>query len=100
MPEKKSAPTFIVHMGDDIRSTDPTGVDIVTGSIKNAYPDLSHISADLATIRVTDRKTGYRWVYWTPPEAQHAMLCFDQGLPIPSTDFILNPDNNKKEEGA
>jgi hypothetical protein len=39
----------------------------------------SGVVVDMATIRVSDKKAGKRYVYLTPPDAQHILLAFDQG---------------------
>lgn len=54
---------------------------LIADAIKSQYPELTGVTVDMATIRVTDRKKGQRYVYLTPPVAQHLLLSFDQGWP-------------------
>jgi hypothetical protein len=48
-----------------------------------------NVSVDLATIRFTDRKSGLRYAYLTPPVAQMALLNFDQGIETKPFKFQL-----------
>lgn len=52
---------------------------MVADAIKNCYPDLRHVSVDIANIRITDPETKRRLVYLTPVAAQHAIVLFDSG---------------------
>ncbi len=52
---------------------------MVTDAIKECYPELRHVSVDIANIRVTDPKTNRRLVYLTPVAAQYAIALFDSG---------------------
>lgn len=56
---------------------------LIADAIKAQYPNLSRVSVDMATIRVTDSARGVRYTYLTPQDAQHILLSFDQGWPIP-----------------
>lgn len=56
---------------------------LIADAIKSQYPELTGVTVDMATIRVTDRKKGKRYTYLTPPVAQHLLLSFDQGWPNP-----------------
>ena len=47
------------------------------------------VSVDMATIRVSDKDAGLRFVFLTPPAAQHLLLSFDQGWPNPTERVIL-----------
>ena len=47
------------------------------------------VSVDMATIRASDRKAGVRYVYLTPPAAQHLLLSFDQGWRQPTEEVIV-----------
>jgi hypothetical protein len=61
-----------------------SGACLISDAIKAQYPELTNISSDMATVRVTDRKRGERYIYMTPPAAQHLLLAFDQGWPNPT----------------
>jgi hypothetical protein len=56
---------------------------LIADAIKSQYPELSKITVDMATIRVSDRAAGERYTYLTPPDAQHVLLAFDQGWKNP-----------------
>jgi hypothetical protein len=95
MPAKKSpatSPTLALTITADqydraIQSD--SGACLIADAIKQQYPNLSSVSVDMATIRVSDRKRGLRFVYLTPPEAQHVLLSFDQGWANPTTDLTI-----------
>lgn len=61
---------------------------LIADAIKEQYPQFSGVTVDMATIRVSERKTGKRFTYLTPPSAQHLLLSFDQGWPQ-STERIM-----------
>jgi hypothetical protein len=52
---------------------------LIADAIKETYPALTGVSVDMATVRVSDRKMGVRFIYLTPPAAQQMLLSFDQG---------------------
>ena len=54
---------------------------LVADAIKREYPKFSHVQVDVATTRISDRKTGERYVYLTPAPVQEMLLAFDQGWP-------------------
>ena len=57
---------------------------MVALGLKAAIPHAAWVTADLATIRFTDIRTGMRYIYLTPASAQVALLDFDDGvLPEP-----------------
>ena len=62
---------------------------LIADAIKDQYPHLSGVHVDMATIRVTDRAKGVRYIYLTPPNAQHVLLSFDQGWPNPVEEVIV-----------
>lgn len=57
---------------------------LISDAIGKKYPHLTAISTDMATIRASDRAKGVRYIYLTPPDAQHLLLSFDQGWPQPT----------------
>lgn len=60
-----------------------SGACLIADAIKAQYPHLTKVSVDMATIRVSDTDRGVRFVYLTPPEAQHVLLAYDQGWANP-----------------
>jgi hypothetical protein len=52
---------------------------MIADALRSAVSGARNISVDLATIRFTDRGSEQRFVYLTPPEAQSALIRFDQG---------------------
>lgn len=61
---------------------------LIADAIKDQHPAFSKVAVDMATIRVSDAKTGKRYIYLTPPAAQHLLLSFDQGWPKPPIEDI------------
>lgn len=62
---------------------------MIAEAIKKSYPDATHVSVDLATIRFTDIKRGLRFTYLTPRIAQVQLVKFDQGVEPPPFDFQI-----------
>jgi hypothetical protein len=62
---------------------------LIADAIKAQYPHLSGVQVDMATVRATDKLKGLRYVYLTPPAAQHALLSFDQGWPNPTESVVI-----------
>jgi hypothetical protein len=62
---------------------------LIADAIKDQYPHLSGITVDMATIRASDKKKGLRYVYLTPPAAQHMLLSFDQGWPQSADQVVV-----------
>jgi hypothetical protein len=57
---------------------------MIAEAVRAAYPDASKVAIDIQTIRFSDNKKGFRYVYLTPRVAQAAIIHFDQGdLPQP-----------------
>lgn len=48
------------------------------------------VSVDLQTIRLSDKKTGKRFIYLTPVVAQRGLLQFDQGITPTEFNFRLH----------
>lgn len=60
-------------------------------AVRVAYPDASHISVDLQSIRFSDRKKRLRYTYLTPRPIQVGIVDFDQGVtPEPVTCLLRN----------
>lgn len=60
--------------------TGASGGCLVADAIKRQYPQFSRVDVDVATIRVTDKERGVRFIYLTPQPVQEALLFFDQGI--------------------
>jgi hypothetical protein len=83
---KRSSPVLSLAITQDqydhaVQSA--SGGCLIADAIKEQYPELVNVSVDMATIRVSDRKRGERYIYLAPPAAQHVLLAFDQGWPNP-----------------
>ena len=52
---------------------------MVAEAVRIAYPDAQNVAVDIQTIRFSDFKKGFRYVYLTPRVAQEAIIRFDQG---------------------
>jgi hypothetical protein len=52
---------------------------LVADAIKDQYPQFTHVAVDVATIRVTDKERGERYIYLTPASVGEMLLGFDQG---------------------
>ena len=95
MPAKKtpaSSPTLAITITDEQHERavkSDSGACLIADAIKHQYPHLSSVSVDMATVRVSDRKRGLRFVYLTPPEAQHVLLSFDQGWSTTTTELTI-----------
>jgi len=80
-----TSPTLDVEITPDAHAAavkSASGACLIADAIKRQYPNLTGISVDMATIRVTDRDAGLRFTYLTPPTAQHLLLSYDQGWPL------------------
>lgn len=94
MPAHRKSKSPILELRIDKEQQDHaiqsnSGGCLIADAIKEQYPELSGVTVDMATIRVTDRKRGERYTYLTPPEAQHILLSFDQGWPLPTRELII-----------
>ena len=56
-----------------------SGSCLVADAIKEQYPQFSTVKVDVATVRVTNRKTGEKYTYLTPPSVAESLVFFDQG---------------------
>lgn len=55
---------------------------MIADAIAAQIPDAKSITVDLQTIRWSNRKRGERYIYLTPPDAQDALVLFDQGYAV------------------
>jgi len=84
---KKSSPTLQLAITQEERERaikSKSGGCLIADAIKRQYPNLTRVSVDMATIRATDAERGQRYIYLTPPSAQHVLLAFDQGWSNPT----------------
>ena len=51
-------------------------------AIKEKYPEYAHVKVNVATIQVSDRERGVRYVYLTPSSVAQLLLFFDQGWSV------------------
>lgn len=102
---RKASPTLNLVITEEARDEaikSNSGGCLIADAIKRQYPNLSRVSVDMATIRVTDAERGERYIYLTPPAAQHVLLSFDQGWPNPTEQLTIrravkiDPIINKK----
>jgi hypothetical protein len=67
---------------------------LVADAIKEQYPRFSNVKVDVATVRITDKQRGCRYIYLTTPKVAETLLYFDQGWPekvFPKKLRIRNP---------
>ena len=89
---KFASPTLAVRITEqdyEKAQKSKSGSCLIADSIRRENPGLTSVAVDMATIRVTDKKAGKRYVYLTPPWAQHTLLSFDQGWPKPVEQGIV-----------
>jgi len=89
---KFSSPTLHLTLTEEAREhaiQSNSGGCLIADAIRQQYPEYTSVSVDMATIRVTDRKAGRRYIYLTPPAAQHVLLSFDQGWPQPLHELVI-----------
>jgi hypothetical protein len=60
---------------------------MIVEAIRKQIPNAANISVDLQSIRWSDRKAGLRYTYMTPPQAQDALLRFDNGAEVKPFSF-------------
>lgn len=89
---KKASPTLALQITEaqhERAVASASGGCLIADAIKEQYPNLTGITVDMATIRVSDRDLGLRYTYLTPPLAQHLLLAFDQGWPNPTETVVI-----------
>jgi hypothetical protein len=64
---------------------------MIADAVRETIPGANRIAVDLQTIRWTDPAKGKRYVCFTPPSAQQALLAFDQGQPVIPFSIALRP---------
>src|SRR5215510_473199 len=60
---------------------------MIAEAVKKQIPNATKVIVDIATIRFTDQKKGFRYIYLTPPIAQKALVDFDDGISIAPFSF-------------
>jgi hypothetical protein len=60
---------------------------MVAEALKEKYPQLTHISVDIQTIRATNKKKRERYVWLTPRVVQKMIIDFDAGKKIKAFGF-------------
>lgn len=63
---------------------------MVADAIRDRLKWATFIQVDTQSIRFNNRKQGKRYIYLTPPEAQKAIVLFDQGIKIRPFNFTLS----------
>jgi len=66
---------------------------MIANSIQGRLPWATHISVDVQSIRFNHRESRQRYIYLTPPEAQKALVLFDQGVKVKPFSFLLREAN-------
>src|SRR5215471_6273612 len=89
---KTKSPVLTLTITDDqlehaIQSN--SGGCLIADAIKRQHPEFTGVTVDMATIRITDRARRERYTYLTPAAAQHILLSFDQGWPLPTREVTL-----------
>ncbi len=69
---------------------------MIADSIKAKFPEAKYIHVDLQSVTFSDFKTGKRYKYFTPPEAQVALLRFDQGKKVEPFKMALTEGRESK----
>ncbi len=62
---------------------------MIAEAVKAAFPDATHVSVDLQTIRLSHPAKGVRYTYLTPRAAQIGIIKFDQGMKPEAFDITL-----------
>jgi len=63
---------------------------MIADAVRDRLKWATFIEVDAQSIRFNDRKKGIRYIYLTPPEAQKAIVLFDQGVKVKPFSFHLS----------
>lgn len=63
---------------------------MIADAIHQQHGWAKYVIVDLQSVRMSNLKTGRRYIYLTPPVAQQALLKFDQGEPLKGFSFTLS----------
>ena len=69
---------------------------MIADTLQKQIPKAQYISVDTQSIRFTDKKTGLRHIYLTPPRAQLALLKFDKGESVNPFAFTMSQGYSRK----
>lgn len=72
---------------------------MIAEAIKEQVEGAQQIMVDLQSIRWTDARLGVRYFYFTPPQAQQALLKFDKGEEVPQFDLELRQPTMVRPRG-
>jgi hypothetical protein len=89
---KYASPTMEVTITDAEREhaiQSASGGCLIADAIRRKYPNLTGVTVDMATVRVSDKERGLRFTYLTPRSAQFLLLSYDQGWPNPTEGLII-----------
>jgi hypothetical protein len=63
---------------------------MVADAIHERLTWATYVQVDTQSVRFNNRQQGKRYIYLTPPEAQRAIVLFDQGVKIKPFSFTLS----------
>lgn len=63
---------------------------MIADAIHTRFPWATFIEVDVQSIRFNDKSKRERYIYLTPPEAQKAIILFDQGIRVKPFSFTLS----------
>jgi hypothetical protein len=63
---------------------------MVADAIHDRLAWATYVQVDTQSVRFNNRQQGKRYIYLTPPEAQRAIVLFDQGAKIKPFSFTLS----------
>src|SRR5215475_901824 len=64
----------------EIAMAKKSGHCMIALAIKRAFPEVTAISVDFATIRWSDKRKGLRYTYFTPAKVMAVLIAWDQGI--------------------
>ena len=62
---------------------------MIADAIHSRLKWASYVMADTQSIRFNNKKSGKRYIFLTPPQAQKAIVLFDQGVKMKPFEFTL-----------
>ncbi len=68
---------------------------MVSDAVHDRLRWATFVQTDTQSIRFNNSKQGKRYIYLTPPEAQRAIVLFDQGIKVKPFSFTLNQGFSK-----
>ena len=67
----------------------------IADAIRRCIPGAVRVQVDVRSIRFTNRRTGKRYIYFTPPIAQKHLLAFDRGQRKKMRPFVVYLDDSR-----